>query len=115
MPSLSDTMLSSSCAPLLESVHGETVTVLTGVDAGCKFNAINEIEQDIVLESDLLRDPRGKRVLRFRDVFGNVPRLSKLDKIETQDGRRWTATRRPLSAYLTVDFELAEISKVDSV
>ena len=113
MGSLSDAMLSSSCAPLLESVHGETVTVLTGLDAGLKFNAINEIEQDIFLETDLIRDPRGKRVLRFRDIQGNVPRLTKLDRLQTQDGRIWTAVRRPLSAYLTVDFELAEISKSD--
>ena len=115
MSSLSDTLLSSSCAVLLESVHGETITVLTGVDAGKQFTAINEIEQDIFLESDLIRDPRGKRVLRFRDVSGNVPQLNRLDRLQTSDGRKWTATRRPLSAYLTVDFELAEISKVDQV
>lgn len=111
MGSLSDTMLGNSCAPLLESVHGETIIVLTGIDAGKKFTAINEIEQDIVLESDLMRDPRGKRVLRFRNVAGNVPQLTKLDRLQTADGRKWAAVRRPLSSYLTVDFELAEITK----
>jgi len=110
MSSLSDTMLSASCAPLLENIHGETITVLTGLDAGKKFNAINEIETDVFLESDLIKDPRGKRVLRFRDVAGNVPRLTKLDRLQTADGRKWTATRRPLSAYLTVDFELVGLS-----
>lgn len=111
MGSVSDTMLSGSCAPLLENVHGEQIKILTGKDAGKTFVAINEHEPDITLESDLIVDPRAKRMLRFRQVAGNVPQLTKLDKLQTADGRKWTATVRPGAAYLFVDYELAEAAK----
>ncbi len=114
MGSLSDTMLQTGMMPCLESVHGETILVLSGDDAGKSFTAINEIEPDINLESELLVDPRAKRILRFTDRPGNVPQLKKLDKFKTSDGKVWTATLRPGSAYLSVDFELAEVSKKDN-
>lgn len=112
MGSISDTMLAGGCATHLENVHAELVTVLTGVNAGKKFLAINEIEQDINLTGELGNDPRGVRVLRFRNVTGNVPiGLNKLDRIRTADGRVWAATLQPGSSYLTVDYRLAEIVK----
>lgn len=116
MPSLSDTMLAGSCMPLLENVHGEPVRILDGVDAGKIFYAIKENEQDINLESDLLNDPRAKRMLRFTDRAGNVPSTNtkKMVKIQTGDGKRWTATRQDFGAYLSVDFELAEIANCDT-
>lgn len=111
MGGLSDTMLGGNCVPLLENVHAETVTMLSGLDAGKKFLAINEVEIDIGFESELTSDPRGKRVLRFAS---GAPRAKKLDRIQTADGRKWTMTIRPSSAYLTTDYELAEIDKQDT-
>ena len=110
MNSLSDQLLNGGCVTLLENVHGETITVLTGADAGKKFTAIKENEQDISLESPIDRDPRAARYLRFRNVPGNVPNLSKLDKIRTADGLVWTATLENFGAYLTVDFKIIQIN-----
>lgn len=105
-------MLSTGAMPLLENVHGERVKVLDGVDAGKWFTAINEVEADQVLESEIMRDPRAKRMLRFTDRPGNVPSVNtnKLVKIQTADGRKWAATRQDFSAYLSVDFELVQIA-----
>jgi hypothetical protein len=111
MGGLSDAMLSASAAPLLENIHAETIKVLTGADAGKTFLGILEHEPDIQLETSLIVDPRAKRVLRFRNVPGNVPNLKKLDRLQTEDGKTYTATVRPGAAYLFVDFELAEVAK----
>ena len=112
MGSLSDTMLATSAMPLLDAVHSEWVEVLDGVDAGKIFYAIKENQADIVLESELINDPRGKRMLRFTDKPGNVPSVNtkRLVKLKTADGKKWVATRQDFSAYLSVDFELAEIA-----
>lgn len=111
MGSLSDTMFGTSAMPLLDAAHGEPVKILDGVDAGKVFYAIRETQEDIVLASDLINDPRGKRMLRFTDKPGNVPSVNtkRLVKIQTSDGKKWSATRQDFSAYLSVDFELAEI------
>jgi hypothetical protein len=115
MVSLSDTMLATGLMPNLEAVHGEVVTVLDGVDAGRKFTAINEIEPDAQLESELTIDPRSKRMLRFTDRPGNVPSVNtkKLVLIQTSNGKKYSATRQDFSAYLSVDFELVEVIAKD--
>lgn len=100
-------MLSGGAAVHVESLHGETITVLSGADAGKSFTAVNETEQDVVFEEQLGMDPRAKRVLRFR-VGGLIPNLTSQDRIQTDDGRIWIAIRRPDSGYLTIDFELSE-------
>lgn len=105
-------MLAGGCMPLLDSVHSEPVQVLDGVDAGKVFYGIIEHVPDIILDSEIISDPRGKRMLRFTDKPGNVPSVNtrKLVKVKTSDGKRWTATKQDFSAYLSVDFELAEIA-----
>ena len=111
MGSISDTMLAASAMPLLESVHGETVTVLDGIDAGKKFTCIITHEPDVNLESDIMSDPRQKVMIRFTDRPGNVPSVGtkKLVKLKTADGKKWAATKQDFSAYLSVDFELVQI------
>ena len=108
-------MLAGGLMPCLESVHGEVVQVMDGADAGKLFTAINEIVPDVQLESELLIDPRAKRILRFTDRPGNVPSVNtkKLVKIKTSNGKLYSATRQDFSAYLSVDFELVEIASVD--
>jgi len=91
----------------VENLHGETITVLSGADAGKPFTAVQEIESDIVFEGDTGIDPRGKRILRFR--FPKIPNLAAQDRIQTDDGKTWTAVRRPGNSYLTQDFELSEV------
>lgn len=115
--SLSDQMLAGSCMPLLDALHGESIEILDGVDKGKTFYAIKENQPDVVLESDVVIDPRGKRMLRFTDRPGNVPSVGtkRLVKVKTADGKVWSATRQDFGAYLSVDFELVEISKgIDS-
>ena|ERR1039458_4086370 len=109
MGGLSDLMLGGGCALHVEALHGERVRVLSGPDAGRSFAAVMEVEPDLGLEMALGNDPRGKRVLRFREPA--VPRLGSQDVVETDDGKRWRAVRRPDSAYLTVDFDLMEVVK----
>jgi hypothetical protein len=112
MGSVSDIMLASGVMPNLDALHGEQVLILDGVDAGKYFTAIKEHESDVKLDSDLMIDPRGRRMLRFTDTPGNVPSVGtkKLVKIQTGDGKKWSATRQDFGAYLSVDFELTEIA-----
>ena len=92
---------------LVESLHGETVLVLTGADAGKSFVCVRETESDVTFNTDLGLDPRAKRIIRFRD--GLVPNLNSQDRIKTDDGKIWTTIRRPDAGYLTTDFELSEV------
>lgn len=107
MSSLSDRLLNAGCAALIEAVHGETVTVLNGANGGLVFTAVQEIESDIILNSELGEDPRAKRILRFRTA--TAPTLASQDIVQTADGKKWHAVRRPGAAYLTIDYELREI------
>lgn len=108
MNALSDNLLNAGCVTNIENVHAETITVLTGVDAGKKFIAVNETDPDVNLNSDLINDPRGARFLRFRNFPGNLPRIGKLDTVQTADGRKWKATLNPTSSYLTVDYKIVQ-------
>ena len=111
MGSLSDTLLASSLMPNLESVHGEPIKVLDGVDAGKVFVGVITHEPDVTIESDLsIGDARQKVMCRFANRPGNVPSVNtkRLVKIQTQDGKKWSATRQDFSAYLSVDFELVQ-------
>lgn len=105
--SVSDLMFNLGCLPALETTHGETVTVLSGADAGKSFTAVQEIEQDIVFDEQLGPDRRAHRILRFRNTA--VPNITSRDRLQTSDGKTWSAVVRPGNAYLTTDFELLEI------
>ncbi len=104
---IGDAMLSQS-ALHAEAWHGEPIKILTGLDAGQTFIAVKETEQDAILSEGLTgeKDPRAKRVIRFRD--GNVPRLNLNAVVMTSDGRKWFATKKTDSGYLTTDFDLTE-------
>jgi len=105
----SDTLLDLGCARQVEAVHGEVVTVMSGVDAGKTFTAVRETEDDLTVNLETGgTDPRSRRVLRFR-TSGAVPRLSSQDTIKTASGDLWRAIQAPRSGYLTTDFELIEI------
>lgn len=97
---------------LVEALHGEVITVLSGVNAGQKFTAVRETQADQILITDLGQDGRAKRVMRFREG-GPVPVLAPADKIATDDGKTWTAVRAPQDGYQTTDFELTEVLKKD--
>lgn len=103
-------MLASSAMPNLDAVHSERVMVLDGVDAGKFFNGITDNVSDTILNSELLTDPRGRKMIRFTDKPGNVPSVNtkRLVKI-LMDGKTYVATKQDFSAYLSVDFELTEI------
>jgi hypothetical protein len=107
MPSLSDLMLAGGNAVLIESVHGEPFFILSGADAGKTFVAVQEHEQDIILDTDIGEDKRTKRIARFR--IPNVPNLTSQDKLQDSSGKTWCAVRRPGASFLTVDFELSEV------
>jgi ribosomal protein L14E/L6E/L27E len=103
-------MLATGAAAHIEVIHGETIVVLNGVDAGKRFTAVKEIEPDALVTSDSINDYRAKRILRFRLP---VPNLRPTDQVQTDDGKKWTTTRRPDDSYLTVDFELTEVTAKD--
>ena len=109
---LSDIMLAGGCALHIEAIHGELVSILSGLDSGLSFMAVRENSQDIVLNDSGSLDPRAKRIIRFRD--GNVPRLNAQDIVKTEDGKRWHAVKNPQAGYLTNDFELVEIIAKDA-
>ena len=108
--SLSTQLLSSGCAQAIEAIHGESVKILSGPDAGKVFLGVVETESDLGLSSDLGIDPRAKVIVRFRDN----PRIESQEKVQTSDGKKWTAIRREFSAFLTNDFELKELCEKDS-
>ncbi len=96
--------------PALESVHGEPVLILDGVDAGKTFIGIMANEADVMLNSELLSDPRGRQMIRFTDRPGNVPSVNTKRLVKVQiNGKKYAATKQDFSAYLSVDFELTEI------
>jgi len=111
MGALSDILLTGGCALHIEAIHGETITVLDGLDAGRRFTAVRELDQDVMLMSELSEDRRAKIVLRF--INGTTPRIEKTGKVQTENGQKWTATRRQEAGFLTDDFELVEITAKD--
>lgn len=106
MPSLSDMMLASGAVPLIQNVHGETILVLSGADAGKSFVCVRESQPDIVLDAQLGEDIRCKNIIEFMYA---VPNLESQDVIQTDDGRKWHCIRSPQDKYLSTDFELKEI------
>lgn len=107
MSSISERLLARGASANIEALHGERIDVLTGQDIGLSFRGVVEIETDVRLGSDLSDDPRGKRVVRFRN--GSVPRLSAHDRIRTEDGKTWNAIKQNFGSFLTTEFELREI------
>lgn len=98
---------------MIDSIHGESIKVLTGLDAGKSFRIMqNETENDVEFSGDFTPDPRAQRVMRFRDGTP-VPRLDAADRIQTEDGKTWNAIRRPDSGYLSTDFNLSEVTAKD--
>lgn len=112
MPALSDQLLAGGCASAIDALHGEPVTVLDGDDAGKTFRCVIENETDAILATDLGEDPRPKRIARF--TVGQSPRLKSQNRLRTEDGKVWKATRMPGVAFLTVDFELLEVTELDT-
>ena len=112
---LSDKLLASGCVKHIENDHGETITILSGPDAGKKFVAVRENESDFILPTELSDDPRAKRMLRFREgAPQGLPNILGQDVIQTEDGKTWNATRNPQDGYLTVDYVLKEKTDKDS-
>jgi hypothetical protein len=107
MPSIADQMLADGCVSHVEAIHGEPIKILDGDDAGRTFIAVKEIESDVVFDAILGEDRRAKRIIRFRD--GNVPRIGSQGTVQTEDGRRWTATKNNQDGFLTTDFVLKEL------
>lgn len=100
-------MLSGGAALSIEAVHGESVEILTGGDAGKKFIGVVEIESDAVVSTDLGIDPRSRRVIRFR--IGHAPQPVQQGRIRTADGRLWKITKSMQDSYLTSDYDMIEV------
>lgn len=115
MGSVSDTMLASGVMPNLDAIHGEAVTILDGVDAGRTLWGIVEHEQDVTLNSDMMPDPRGRRMLRFTNRAGNLPSANAKRLFKVQIGnKKYSATKQDFGSFLSTDYELTEIAGVDT-
>lgn len=99
-------MLDSGCARHVEAAHGESILILSGAEINNTFTCVREVEQDIVINSELGEDRRAKIIIRFRSP---VPNIGAQDILQTADGKKWNAVRAPQDGYLTNDFELREI------
>lgn len=107
--SIADQILLGGCAQAIDSIHGESIKVLSGLDAGKSFRIMQrETEQDVEFSGDFTPDPRAQRVIRFMDGTP-IPRLDGADRIQTEDGKIWNAMRRPDGGYLSTDFNLSEV------
>ena len=110
----SDAMLQSGCAPHIEAAHGETITVISGLDAGKKFSAVVEMDQDSILNEQMgfTKDRRARKQVRF--TFGNpIPSLPPQTILKTADGRRWHVVDDPQNGTLSTDFQILEIISKD--
>ena len=111
-PSLSKKLLARGCALHVERGHGETVTILTGLDAGKDFIAVVETLQDFNLQEEVGgNDRRARRTIHF---ISAVPRIGSQELIRTADGKIWYAVANPLNGFLSTDFDLKEKANVDS-
>ena len=112
MPAASDTMLASGSAAHAAALHGETVALLTGPHAGREVRGVvieNEADMDL---AGMMPDPRPKRIARF--PVADHPPLRGQDVVRTEDGNIWKAVRQPGFAFLTVDYELIEVTSKDA-
>lgn len=112
MPPLSDRLLAGGCVPHLEAIHGETFEILGGANAGTKFTGVREIESDQILTTELGEDPRAKIMLHIKSSLNVV--LTAQQRLRTEDGRIWNAVRQQQANFLLDDYELTEITALDS-
>ena len=109
MLGLSDMMLQSGCAPHIDAAHSETITVLSGRDAGKPFAAVVEVDADAQLEASIgSKDRRARKQMRFT-IGMKVPSLPPQTRIQTADGRKWTVVDDPQNGSLSTDFQILEI------
>ena len=110
MTSVSDALLAAGLIPQLEAVHGESIVMLSGDDAGKTFTGIISLEQDLVFSGDIGEDRRAKRTVSF---LGLVPSITSHAMLQDGSGRKWKAVRMPGDTYLSTDFELVSVSAKD--
>lgn len=107
MPSIGDLLLTGGCAVHVERLHGETIRVLTGAEAGGVYVGVRETETDLISSGEIGEDPRARRIIRF--PVSRYPVLASQDVVQTDDNKKWKAVKRPDSAFLSIDYELTEI------
>jgi hypothetical protein len=110
MISLADSLFAAGLIPQTEAVHGETITMLSGADAGVSFIGVVTLEQDVVFSGDIGEDRRAKRTVSF---LGNVPRIAGHASLKDGSGRKWKAVRMPGDSHLSTDFELVDLTAGD--
>ena len=111
MVSLADALFAAGLIPNLEQVSGETITMLSGDDAGKSFVGVISLEQDLVFTGDLGEDRRAKRTISFMSA---APNITSHALLQDGAGRKWKAVRMPGDAYLATDFELVSVSAKDT-
>ena len=110
MASVSSLLLTSAFESTL-AIHGETVAVLSGADAGKSFIGVILVEPAVML-GDLVEDPREKVTATFART--SCPALSPRDTIRDESGNLWSAVKRTNNpADNTVEFELLIITAKD--
>lgn len=93
--------------PNLDAFHGETIRVLSGEQAGKCFIGRVECQPDDVLATMLGQDSRAKDSLYFT-LPG--PGLESQTVVQTEDSRKWKATRREFGAYQEEAYDIIEIA-----
>ena len=113
MGAISDTIQSYGFT-LTQSIHGQVITVLTGVCAGQNFVGTMLVAPNLELNTELGEDMREKTMIHFpNDAFPNV---KPQDSMADSNGGKWKFVKRTDNeADATVDFELMKIvPNVDS-
>jgi len=107
---MSDTMLKGGCAPHINAVHSEWITVTSGLDAGKKFLAVVEVDADAMLAESMAvskGDRRARKQMRFMED-NPVPSLPPQTTVKTEDGKTWHVVDDPQNGYLSTDFQILE-------
>jgi hypothetical protein len=110
MPSLSDIQLQAGFV-CTQAVHGETVTIMTGICANKTYQATVLVVQDLVLDMEVTRDMREKVTMHFPD--NNWPiGVKPEDLVNDGYGITWVFGKRTNNPHdNTVDFECKKYVK----
>lgn len=106
----SDAMLVAGCAPHIDVVHNETITVIGGASNNKRFVCVIEVADDSTLDSlmALGKDRRGQMWMRFT-VGNDMPILAPNDKIKRADGTIWRLVDDDQKGFLSNDFMIQEV------
>lgn len=109
MASMADKALRKSFDTNFLGFHGDTITVLSGANAGRVYKGSIEAQSAVLLDSEGGSDAREKCVVSFSRAHWPTE-LQSQDGIEDGDGQKWIVVGRENNpAGTSVDFHIVKV------